>query len=725
MAAPEFVIADDAFTTYPGGVIAVRCADWLAGARGTLSTESDARSVTGTVVRDTQTVAADIFSAFSTAYAAASTTLTIPLADLPVEPGMPYFMMVSYLIEGDWDLSNPATMRFATQDTFQNACSLSYSGPTVNGSGDGLQVMYRKADGYKYAAQRKNLSAVNTSHTITMKAFAQAGTTIEWLLDQIVLVPSVFSGTVNGEWRNGDFQMLGGGTNAQENVYALDPDNVDPGVDYEVGWVDGADGGDDNGKFTWWPLPITNIDEPFNWGAFAELGGGDYQKDDTEYMARVVADYNDDGNWSDFVDLFDSRDDEVQDPPSHCYGLHGAYYRSARTLVSEDFSRDTGGGHDFQDPDTTPTETFSAHEWGRTPEGYYWSPLNNLGPTYTGLDGHNHGGAIYCNSSGQGVMTCRRGDDPWQFGVTLRRLNAAGPKTGAGITIDGINISGTFEIENAEPGYPDNTPYRAQVLSISSRETLFNGGPFNGLTIAFDMRTGRWCVCDSPGVAQDDFDGLGPTAGILQGPTDVSSWWTYGVEVGFRIEIHRYWCRAKLWEASGGEPGTWDFEDFRDLGATHVVYDYDDLLHRSIEAGYTGQTCTIEMGSTNHRFAGSYIAYFNSLEITYDPVGDEEPTWFSMEVPDGNEVARIEIPPGAQQFVYWGRRAWSVWKDNMFGNYVDFSSKAWNDPDAAELQRADTIFWYWRTVHGAGIVSMNWRSADRRGAADRVLRGDR
>lgn len=723
--APELVIANSAYKVYPGGVIALRCSDWLGPARATLSTEADARSVCGTVVRDAQKVTTSIFDTDRidlepSAYQEADPTLVIDTSLIPeLELSqMNYRALVSILIEGDWDPTNNDTTRGGSQELFANACWMGLHGddgrPADTNPNDCNIYMPRGLDSYRYTAFVAVLRW-GAPTEIIVKAYSQTGTTIEWLLDQIILLPYLSSG-VSGDWTNDDFELVDGQIGSFENVYALDPTTV-PGS-WPEAWVDGADGGDSNSKFTWQPLP-------YRQQTFLTLdGGGDYQKDDSEYMARVRSDLNGDGSWSDFEFLRDSEDTLKQDPPSHCYGLHGPLYMPAQTWVDEDFARNTGGDHLYGAND----QHFEDHEWGTTPEGFYWRPDGIFGPTFDAGVGHDHGGALYCDSLGRGVIANRVGDNPVDTGAVLQ-VTAGIANGGAGLNADHVRIVGSFEVENMEPTLPDSMPFTQQPLWIATFNRLFVGQGRNGVAILMDMRTGKWLFgMGDVAPAYLDNPGLDTEGDILYGPT-TETWWDYDVRIGFRIEVHRFIVRVKLWEYAAGEPGAWTFEGpmaiRRGVFIDRRDYPYGDDLHYSIEEGFNPlniHTLNLSQGSANHRFAGSYaVKFYNDLVITYDPEGTNESAWALMEKPEGNEVGRIEMPAGCQHLVYWGKRSWSQWEPALGSNYIDFSSKVWNDPTAAELQRSEAIWWWFRISRAGGFVSMNWRSSQRNSTSYRVL----
>ena len=60
-------------------------------------------------------------------------------------------------------------------------------------------------------------------------------------------------------------------------------------------------------------------------------------------------------------------------------------------------------------------------------------------------------------------------------------------------------------------------------------------------------------------------------------------------------------------------------------------------------------------------------------------------------------------------FVHWG--SGSPTGQDFFGDwYLDYSSKVWNEPGVAEIQRAETVGW-WCFLSTFEVMSMNWSSA--------------
>lgn len=634
----ELVVADAPYKTYPGGVIVLKCDEWMAGARGSLSSASDSLACTGTRVRDTQTVSTSILDDVFTAYTEAADTLEVPLAGIPFEPGMGYNMYVSYRTPGDWDVTDNDQLEESTQARFSGVVALGFHGLANAAPDENNPIIsfefgeFGARRGVPYYATEQlggdmDFFAPESTDTLIVRAFAQDGSTAEWLLDQIILVPYVTFGSING-WGPEDFRIVGGDVSG------------DPGMTNPV--ADGADGGDDNGKFTWNPNPGE------------QLAPADYQKkassSGAEYMLRVVED--------DGLELVNSG--TGGQASAHAYLLHGAHYDEAGEYVNDDFSR------------TIALAVGSGDQWGDSPQGFGWA--TTIGTPIVALMGVD---------GSEGRMFFKDGTS-----ATLQStLGLVNDGTGAQLFLsDQWTFSGKWRIDAAT--WIDVT------TGASIQQRFLNGNL--QFAIRFDPVDKEW-----------DFVYVdGATTGVLHGPVDVSSWYADGLQVGFRMEMRRHLIRVRVWDATGAEPGTWDYEDFKPvLSGTVQTYPYSDDPLVAVQGylpNYLNVLATIGAPADDIEVA------WDDIVVDHTPEGDPDDIGASVEQPEGNEVGSITVPYGAAHFVYWGSRNWT---DGFGGTFnLDFSSKAWSATTAADLQRAETSFFYFRTIHG-GIVSMLWTSS--------------
>lgn len=657
MAAPQLVIADAAYKVYPGGVIVLRASDWLAGARGTLSTEADARSCSGTVVRDTQQVTTSIFSDEDGAFQEADDTLVIDFAAIPdIEIDMLYRVFISVLVEGDWDASDSDTYRASTNHEFLHACNLGWYGDSLFNLSDSdfASIFYRPRGRPHYViCQAGTIGDVVGDEVLHLRAYAKASTTIEWLLDQIYLLPYVTSGT-HGTWRAGDFSIVGG----QHNTFGVVGD-----------FVDGADGGDANGKFTW--HPPAHEDHTLFTGAD---GGGDYQKAaDNEYMARVIA--------ADSYYLAHTEASPDVEAAAHAYSILGSNFRSIETVVDDTFSR----------------TVLAADKWGITPEGYAWK---FLGAWEAFVDG-SEGILRRTNGAGGALAYLRQ----WTVGMDPAAL------LGANVLLPSLNYSGQFRVE--EPVYDGSGDFIANIfvgLNLQSADRIW--------VLWFDAIAQSWTLRLGQPRTLTGFTGT--DSYTFHGPVDISSWFAYDGPVGFRVLKERYRLRVKVWDATGAEPGTWDFDGFLPITTTTSgvlgagsppanvrLYPYADDLEDAHNAMALSQVFpSVAMNGAN--VIAEWRSYWDDIVVAYDPLGDPGSVSGSMEMPNGTERAEIEVPYGAWQFVHWKTRDWT--ELDAGAPNLEFSAKVWNESGAAELQRAESPWWWFRSAL-AGVVSMNWSSA--------------
>ncbi len=685
MASPELVIAAAPYKLYPGGVIALKCSEWLGDSAGA-SIESDVRAIEGEVVRDTQAYAGslDDYSARTTAISAMDDTLTIDMSTITYSPQIDQFgdpikifaAYLSVLLEGDWD---DYKAKDHTPLRFDRACMISIHGDTGNPTPFGNQEIGgypRNCPQFRMIGMWDWVTFDDFTETLHVRAFAHADTTIELLLDQIVLVP------LGGG--SDDYNYIEGGHNDISAVNAI---------------VDGADGGDANGKFTWHPRRSTFERGGLHDSSSGSYGGGDYQKEKSEYMTDVVAE--------DGYRLASFFDDSSL-PQQYAYGIVGAYHREAETYETDTFSR-------------TESPAFGG-TFGETPKGYQY----NTYPRNSSYEVDGSRGKVHFT----GIV-------PRDDGVAQWNLHGGGSP---GMASSDMTMSGKFEVDQVS-GLPiwDGTTTEVTVF------VGFAGGGSGdvqigpGLAIQFDVMNEQWRVVKVTDMVPpvSTFD-LQYAVVDISGWTSVSSWYAVGVEVAFRIELKRFVLRAQLWEASGTDPGegdgaTWDFEDFHPVYNNSIpgTTDWEDYPYGDdpIVAADWQQAQVNEFYGEVRPFGyfggNGYVAqwdcYWDDLVWKFEPYGDSGDVHASLEAPKGDEIGEIDVPAGAWHFVYWGQNTYT---DLASGEAcVELATKVWSDSGAAELQRAEQPIIYILGRVASGIVVMNWRSSDR--MAQRVLVGDR
>lgn len=639
----QLVVAGSPYTVYPGGVIALRATDWMGAARGTLSSETDSRAVTGECVRDTQTTATSLFGDPAGAYAAVDDTLTIDLSTIPeIEEDMEYAIFLSYLIEGDWDTSTVNTLRESTQDMFRYACNIAYS---VD-AGSRIDIDYRARRREHYIVAQFG-SGFTTSSPVTeelhVRAYAQSGTTVETLLDQITLLPYVTSGgTFNGEWQAGDFAAVG--ARAGQGVV-----------------VDGPDGGDSNGKFTWSGVThetSTHMDLGFG------DGGGDYQQSPLdEYVVEIDPSFG--------YPLENTV--TSTEAGAHAYSVSGSNYRADEQVLTDTFTRVAG-------PDS----------WGRTPQGYVWTTRGS-GPTTWSTTANGTQGTM-TRDANTGVLSQETG------------LSSS---LGARIQSPSFDLAGVFSCSS--PTYSGSGTQRAHIricisTVLADRSWVLH---LNTLTLVWALYLGNSRSYDLA-IGGGTFDHK------FSSDVDISSWFAFGDPVGFRFEKKRYAIRARLWDASGAEPSTWDVDTFVPFdtavsGALSGVQDYpysdsEAFAHQTALLGACFPSVQMGWAATS-----SYSSLWDDITVDIDPYGSSDDMAATMENAQDVEVGNITVPYGAWQFIHWGSGDFTEISGTPF---LQFRSKAINESGAAELQRAEALFWYFRSIHG-NLIPMNWRSADR------------
>lgn len=636
---PDLVIANNPADTYPGYVVAVKCAEWVAAGSGA-TTEIDPLACTGEAVRETQQVSG-ILANPVTAYGNADDTLEI--TNPPLNPDLTYDVYVSYRFEGYLDTTNGPLLRAATQETWVSAGVVGmHGGNRVEGN---PIYEYRNPPELPYYRTSQLIGTIRlaTPGPLYLRAFSEPGTTIEILVDQVVFIPVspiTYDRTVFGS----------------DGVFAFVP------------VIDGADGGDDGGKFTLTP------DTP----SFAIANHeADYQRkedvSDAEWFLRI--------NVEDAIGMWGG---DVPQGPAWMYSQHTAAYKGERTWTDDTFDNRT----------TSPGP--GAYDWGISPEGYGYAIATSVSA------GSPNQGYV---SGGVGIL---------KIGHPLGQISVqgGGPNQGtSGVQNQGIEIqlwdqwewSGVWQVtldNGSGDAYVDHIPFNSNHPNVQIG------------SVSFSWVAGIW------------FLSLPDGSSI---PHDVTSWYSVGTKVGFRLEVKRFVVRWRFWDADTSEPGTWDEEYYMTLaGAGDDEYDYDDnlLKTRLVTRPFNGLTLRFQETITGSLVYPHELTVHN-LTLEHDPYGDPEDMAVEVEQPEGDPVGEIVVPYGATYFVYWGKRVWWEYDAGDDAYYLVFSARAWNDIDAALQQRAEIAFFrFWWLPDVFTLIPMNWRSSDRSPVNRRVLVGD-
>jgi hypothetical protein len=629
---PDLVIATTPYQTYPGGVIAVRCAEWVAGG-GSGTVVSDPLAHDGEAVADSQQVS-NIRTAATTAYDAA--TETLELVACPLRAGQDYFPFISYRIEGETDLTDTDLLKVNTNEALNSGVIL---GINVGTNRSFVSVTSPPLPHYRQTLSMAGWTPATDNPDIIVKVAAETGTTYEIFIDQITFIPNL--DTQVFEW-------------------------ADPNLTTTI--VDGADGGDANGIFTWTPYQASETDS----------GVGDFQQKadfaSAEWFERVVPD--------DGLALIDSSE-----PVSvQVYGMHGAGFRGIRTWAEDTFDNRTTS--------STPTPHF---EFGVDPTGYGYAVDGSVNSNMY-VDGAGNG--VFKVHSGTGTLRADWGNAATGASVALnqgRRLNLYDQWSWTGLV--------TFT-DDASMTSSNNVQLRFQPMKQTAGPDVEAGF----ITVFLHLNT--WQVTFPDGSTS---------------ASNAIAWFVQGAQLGWRIELERYVVRYKIWDASGAEPGTWDYEDFVSIsgvgGGFSNDYDYDDFVNRSARITERFDNLRVQLAVIDNIPVMTFPLQIdlNYMQVTHDPGGDPGDIYAEFLAPEANSWGNIQVPYGACYFVHWGTGS-PTGQDGFGDWYLDYSSKVWDDEGVAEIQRAETVQWvmfrsaYW-------LIPMNWRSSDRE--KRRVLVGDR
>lgn len=126
---------------------------------------------------------------------------------------------------------------------------------------------------------------------------------------------------------------------------------------------------------------------------------------------------------------------------------------------------------------------------------------------------------------------------------------------------------------------------------------------------------------------------------------------------------------------------------------------------------------TVQVVGTSTPRTGGFNVEWSLLRVGSDDEGGTPGSMFvrADRARDSESVGtfgELELPYGPQQLIYWGSLDITDHfdPDDPFptnDSYIDLQSRVWNEVGVADLQRADSKFFYFRVPHG-GVMSMNW-----------------
>lgn len=430
--------------------------------------------------------------------------------------------------------------------------------------------------------------------------------------------------------------------------------NTTLGLDADT--QDGLDGGDDNSKFTWF------VNEPVDsWSS-----RGDYQRyadgDDAEYFSQVTVP---DGLTFWFSPF------GTEDGKAHMYSLHTALHRGERVWTDDTFTNRNTSGTD--------------QDMGITPEGFGYSIGSSSSATPN---------KAFVNGAGSAFMQIRH-----HLGTL--NIDMGSPSVGSSaIQNQGMKFQlydqwswdVIFQWVQGTPGL-----YFDPMLGFFQLSPLFQS-PVLSPYVEFIFGEGVWRA-GNPGISGSGSD------------HDISGWFDVGAMVGVRMEQKRHLFRMKVWDASGSEPSTWD-EEFYLYDALHAdPYPYSDIESRS--SSMMAAAC-LDLQANLVLTDNDYLVgaddplniRFDKWTVEHNPYGDSASMYVRTERPVGTVLDDVEIPFGSSYFVYWGQRDWTD-DDGTGDNYLEFSTKVWNDPSAAEIQRAEVDDYYFYYLLERGPIDLS------------------
>lgn len=647
-----------------GGMITVRCADYVGSARAGLSTVSDALAAAGTAVKEEQTVTVDTGASptsHTTRFGSVADSVRIPIADLDRLRYHRYLPFVSVRVEGEPPMTAHAKGSWVMWDVF-NATNMGVSmgiGTVWDGTIDwlpsdrvGNYILQDFRNNPLFEAEGGDTDAED----FVIRAWGPAGGDIAIFLEAVYFVPILDAAANYGgnrKWIHSQYfpsdkvlQFFSNGT-LWEDI-DNDPSDLPEGfgkfgtLGWESPWVPGSE----------------------NWGQVV-----DFQAADNE------------------VTTHDHHSNGLLGPPdfpspisAYLHAPVGATYVPQITLLTDDF---TGEQHVHP--------TYEAHyvskvgdytrQLGLGDNGavtFYWDAPPPFG-IYRGthvLAGDGYATTFFGPSSGTstaGVGHELPGGLIGYFGFI---------RYGASEFEGGFAASEANVMSNRERRVvPHLESFTAQMrVSVVGDAGGGDGGAFLGMytfttsSVATDHRIGATLAIDSSGDIHLSLDqarsDLTPEWSNFAAPVLVGSGYTPGDWWWIKVERKAYTWRARAWADGDPEPSTWDVEEFQPLyksatGAGYVNYPWDDnwVLSVNNDAAH-GDPRAIQNDGFTERGAPYAEIYWVSgqtreriltddFSFEWDPYGTSpDDIHVRVESYDGaSDYGTVTVPYGAHRFV--------------------------------------------------------------------------
>jgi len=305
------------FTAAGPTIIAVRLADYVGPARGTLSVVADSLSVVGNVVLDEQTIPVQTTNTSpGTQFADAGLgdSVRVPVADLPLDPAINYAVFISSRQEGDPPMNARSRMTTGTYGNENSEGVAGFWGWGVQAADDGFRSNPRylaRPVVPHYMIYDCDRWLRFTETYLKIRAWGITGGNQTTRFDMLYLVP-VQERSPAGDWTIDDFLLDAG----WEPPLRFGPN----GVLYE-------DHDNDTTSVPWLGKKFSVVGMGVPW--LPSSGRADFQEDDDEITLGHVDEF-----WWDFVG---SNPWEIVDPKSSLAYIVGASHVDAFSIVGETF----------------------------------------------------------------------------------------------------------------------------------------------------------------------------------------------------------------------------------------------------------------------------------------------------------------------------------------------------------------------------------------------------
>ena len=691
------------YTIFPGDIVAVKASAFMGGARGTLTSGSDATAPSSTYVSDTQVISTSYANMYAQANVdAAADTLTIDLDTIGINPDHRYNIYVCYkIIDSSPDYRSKAKQSFYYKET----AGFGHKTDGYDSVFERWYGLFRGTNQWRYKCFESRLTQITTGQTniLHIRAFSEGDTATEIRIAQIVLMPWGPKSPVAGNWVDPDFWYY-----YQPDNYILSQTYIRPA---DLASFDVLSDG----------LGTATVD--------VSSQGVIYSNSQTNSLIEYQDGVNSSTAEPAILNIADGAD--YLGPRDHrLYHVWGTWGRAAEAIEDDTFTR-------TETAVTDPTVGYNS--FGLSPYGYRYYTYFYPGPGQGAVWDNGGGSPTYMEVDGSSAVFAigGAGSNCYQAKALLgTNLNASGGLHSTfGPLLDDLDnyiIEGVVSWDKGTP-----TSDRDLIACVGSGNLY--------ITLNHKSNGELWGRIE----VYPPYNQLQPwiSSYVIVAPILFDSSYTPGDKIHLKIRRRGYVVDGKIWYDGDAEP-SWTYSGYHPGQQSNGFSGRNDwwpypYTGAQLNAQSYYQNGTFEWRPSRNGFLsyGGGTPFFENnattgsetrtiykwdrFKVDYDPDGDITKSGNLMlkdSITDTIVVGPVTAPAGRWIWTYCGKRIWEtggvsgVVYPNL-SDYDGFNLYSWLDSGAGNLAgvvhgefHSRAVKQYFVDLVGIiGNISMRWR----------------